>query len=321
MSLTKFPSPASSPPGGNPFQKVTMPALGEMKRQGKQICALTAYDYPTARLADEAGADLILVGDSLAMVVLGQENTLAVTVDEMLHHTRAVRRAVRRALVVADMPFGSYHGTVAEGVANAVRFVKEAGAEAVKIEGPRVELVRALIDAEIPVVGHLGLTPQSVHRMGGYRVQGRTTEAMRRLEADALALAEAGAGAIVLEGIPREAAAQITAALPVPTIGIGAGPDCDGQILVFHDLVNLTFAPAAKFVRRYADASALFRSAIERYREDVEHRAFPSDEESYHLPASTRQALESDLDGEDATVNRDAWEGWSEDRKQEPTVQ
>jgi 3-methyl-2-oxobutanoate hydroxymethyltransferase len=233
------------------------------------------------------------VGDSLAMVVLGHENTLSVTVDEMLHHTRAVRRAVRRALVVADMPFGSYHGTVAEGLANAIRFVKEAGAEAVKIEGARVELVRALTDAEIPVIGHLGLTPQSVNRMGGYRVQARTVETVLQLKADAHALARAGAGAIVLEGIPREAAAAFTADLSIPTIGIGAGPDCDGQILVFHDLVNLTFAPAAKFVRQYADAGALIRSAIEHYREDVEHRAFPSDEESYHLPEAVRRALEA----------------------------
>jgi 3-methyl-2-oxobutanoate hydroxymethyltransferase len=262
-----------------------------MKRQGKPISALTAYDYATSRLADEAGIDFILVGDSLAMVVLGHENTLAVTVDEMIHHMRAVRRAVHRALVVADMPFGSYN-TVAEGLANAVRFVKEAGAEAVKIEGPRVELVRALTDAEIPVVAHLGLTPQSVHRMGGYRVQARTAETVLQLKADAHALADAGAGAVVLEGIPREAAAQITSELPVPTIGIGAGPDCDGQILVFHDLLNLTFAPPAKFVRRYADAGGLIRSAIEHYREDVEHRAFPSDEESYHLPEAVRETLD-----------------------------
>jgi 3-methyl-2-oxobutanoate hydroxymethyltransferase len=269
-----------------------MPALAEMKRQGKPISALTAYDYATSRLVDEAGIDLILVGDSLAMVVLGHENTLAVTVDEMLHHTRAVRRAVRRALLVADMPFGSYHGTVAEGLANAIRFIKEAGAEAVKVEGPRVELVRALTEAEIPVVGHLGLTPQSVHRMGGYRVQARTTETVLQLKADAHALADAGAGGLVLEGIPREAAAAITAELSIPTIGIGAGPDCDGQILVFHDLVNLTFAPPAKFVRRYGDAAALLREAVEHYREDVEHRAFPSDEESYHLPEAARRALD-----------------------------
>jgi len=270
-----------------------MPALAEMKRQGKLISALTAYDYSSSRLADEAGIDLLLVGDSLAMVVLGHENTLSITVDEMLHHTRAVRRAVRRALVVADMPFGSYHGSVAEGVANAVRFIKEAGAEAVKIEGPRVELVRALTEAEIPVVAHLGLTPQSIHRMGGYRVQARTAETVLALKADALALADAGAGAVVLEGVPREVAAEITVELPVPTIGIGAGPDCDGQILVFHDLLNLTFAPAAKFVRRYADAGSLMRSAIEHYREDVERRIFPSDEESYHLPKAARQALDT----------------------------
>ena len=290
MSLTNFPGGGASTTG-TPITKVTMPALAEMKRQGKPISALTAYDYATSRLVDEAGIDLVLVGDSLAMVVLGHENTLAVTVDEMLHHTRAVRRAVRRALVVADMPFGSYHGSVAEGLTNAVRFVKEAGAEAVKIEGPRVELVRALTEAEIPVVGHLGLTPQSVHRMGGYRVQARTAETVLRLKDDAHALADAGAGLLVLEGIPREAAAAITAELAIPTIGIGAGPDCDGQILVFHDLVNLTFAPPAKFVRRYGDAAALIREAVEHYREDVEHRAFPSDEESYHLPEAAQRAL------------------------------
>jgi len=297
LSVANFPGGPNSassgfPAAGLPTTKVTMPALAEMKRQGKAISALTAYDYATSRLVDEAGIDLILVGDSLAMVVLGHENTLAVTVDEMLHHTRAVRRAVRRALLVADMPFGSYPGT-AEGVANAIRFVKEAGAEAVKIEGPRIELVRALTEAEIPVVGHLGLTPQSIHRMGGYRVQGRTADAALQLKADAQALADAGAGALVLEGLPREVAAAITAELPIPTIGIGAGPQCDGQILVFHDLLGLTFAPPAKFVRRYADAGALIRSAVEHYREDVERRAFPSDEESYHLPEAARRALEA----------------------------
>src|ERR1035437_2071523 len=297
MSLTNFPGGASSPPQGpqltnTAITKVTMPALAEMKRQGKPISALTAYDYATSRLVDEAGIDLVLVGDSLAMVELGHDNTLCVTLDEMLHHTRAVRRAVRRAVVVADMPFGSYHGTVAEGVANAVRFVKEAGAEAVKIEGPRAELVRALADGEIPVVAHLGRPPQSVNRMGGYRVQARTADAVLQLKADAHALADAGASLMVLEGVPREVAAAITAELTIPTIGIGAGPDCDGQILVFHDLLNLTFAPPAKFVRRYGDVAALIRSAVEHYREDVEHRAFPSDEESYHLPEAARKALQ-----------------------------
>ena len=287
MSVSKFSSDPPPASGGLSLPKVTMPALGEMKRQGKPISALTAYDYPTARLVDETGVDLILVGDSLAMVVLGHENTLAITVDEMLHHTRAVRRAVRRALVVADMPFGSYHGTIAEAVANAVRFVKEAGAEAVKIEGPRVELVRALVAAEVPVIGHLGLTPQSVHRMGGYRVQARTVDAILQLQADAFALAHGGAGAIVLEGIPREAAAAITAALPVPTIGIGAGPDCDGQILVFHDLAGLSFNPPAKFVRRFCNAGELISEAIQSYRDEVRSHAFPEDAHSYHLPRET----------------------------------
>jgi 3-methyl-2-oxobutanoate hydroxymethyltransferase len=306
MSLTNLSADSNSASTGFPVTKVTMPALSEMKRQGKPISSLTAYDYSTSRIADEAGIDMLLVGDSLAQVVLGHDNTLAVTVDEMLHHTRAVRRAVRRALVVADMPFGSYHVSIAEGLANAIRFVKEAGAEAVKIEGPRTELVRALSDAEIPVVGHLGLTPQSVNRMGGYRVQARSTDAILRLRADALALTDAGAGAVVLEGVPREVAAVITAELPIPTIGIGAGPDCDGQILVFHDLVNLTFASPAKFVRRYADAGALIRGAIDHYREDVEHRAFPSDEESYHLPAAVRKALDLTPDAKNTELLRNA---------------
>jgi len=295
MSLTNFPGGAT--PASSSLPKVTMPALAEMKRQGKPISALTAYDYATSRLVDEAGIDLILVGDSLAMVVLGHDNTLAVTLDEMLHHTRAVRRAVRRALVVADMPFGSYHGSILTAVSNAVRFIKEAGAEAVKIEGPRIELVRTLVDAEVQVVAHLGLTPQSVHRMGGYRVQARTAPAADQLRRDADALAEAGAGLLVLEGVPREVAAQITAELTIPTIGIGAGPDCDGQILVFHDLLGMTFAPPAKFVRRYADAGSLIRTAVEHYREDVERRAFPSDEESYHLPDAARKELAAEPAG------------------------
>ncbi len=271
--------------------KVTLPSLLEMKRAGSRISALTAYDYASARIVDEAGIDLILVGDSLAMVVLGHENTLAVTVDEMLHHTRAVRRAVRRALVVADMPFGSYHGTVAEGLANAVRFVKEAGAEAVKIEGPRVELTRALVDAEIPVIAHIGLTPQSINKMGGFRVQGKSASAADELRRQAMQLAEAGAGAVVLEGIPREVAARITAELPVPTIGIGAGPECDGQILVLHDLLGMSFQPRAKFARRYADMTTLMHDAVSHYREDVLGKAFPSDEESYHLPAAELERL------------------------------
>ncbi|HKO13429.1 MAG TPA: 3-methyl-2-oxobutanoate hydroxymethyltransferase [Acidobacteriaceae bacterium] len=273
---------------------VTFQSLQEKKLAGQPIVALTAYDYATARLVDEAGIDLILVGDSLAMVVMGYESTLPVTVDEMLHHTRAVRRAVRRAIVVADMPYGSYQSSIADGVSNAVRFVKESGAQAVKIEGgaSRAELVEAITAAEIPVVGHLGLTPQSVHRMGGYKVQGKTTAAITGLLHDAHALEAAGAVLLVLEGIPREVAARITSEIGIPTIGIGAGPDCDGQILVFHDLVNLSFTPPPKFARHYADAAAIFREAIEGYRRDVQERSFPSDGESYHLPKETAAVLE-----------------------------
>jgi 3-methyl-2-oxobutanoate hydroxymethyltransferase len=275
--------------------KITFQTLRDKKQHGEPITALTAYDYATARLVDEAGMDLILVGDSLAMVVMGYESTLPVTMEEMLHHTRAVRRAVRRALLVADMPYGSYQVSVTEGVANAARFLKEAGAEAVKIEGgaSRAELVERLTDAEIPVVAHLGLTPQAVHRMGGYKVQGKTAAAITRLLDDAHALEAAGAVLLVLEGVPREVAARITAEVGIPTIGIGAGPECDGQILVIHDLVNLSFSKPAKFVRQYGDAAALYREALAGYVRDVKERSFPADSESYHLPRETAEALTS----------------------------
>jgi 3-methyl-2-oxobutanoate hydroxymethyltransferase len=276
-----------------PVPRVTSDTLLQKKLAGQPITALTAYDYPTARLFDEAGIDMILVGDSLGMVVLGYDNTLPVTLEEMLHHTRAVARGLRHAFLVADMPYGSYHGSIEEATHNALRFIKEAGAQAVKIEGGRnrAELVRRLTEAEIPVVAHIGLTPQSVHSMGGYRVQGRSREAIARLSADAAALEDAGAVAIVLEGIPREVAATITMNSGVPTIGIGAGPECDGQILVFHDLFNLTFSPAAKFTRKYADGAAFFASALAQYREDVITRQFPNDAESYHLPREVQAAL------------------------------
>ena len=294
MSVTNFCS-ADAQNASAVRAKATFQTLQEKKQSGRPITALTAYDYATARLVDESGIDLILVGDSLAQVVLGYDTTLPVTVEEMLHHTRAVRRAVKRAILVADMPYGSYHVSIEEGVANAARFMKEAGAEAVKIEGGanRVELVERLTDAEIPVIGHLGLTPQSVHRMGGYKVQGKSMAAADALLKDALALEAAGAVSIVLEGMPREVAQHITAKLNVPTIGIGAGPDCDGQILVFHDLVNLSFSKPAKFVRQYGDAAGLFRSAVEGYLHDVEQREFPSESESYHLPKETRAALDA----------------------------
>src|SRR3954463_4654047 len=229
-----------SSPGFGDQAKVTVNSIQEKKQQGTPITCLTAYDYATSRLVDQAGIDMILVGDSLAMVVLGYENTLPITVDEMLHHTRAVRRGVKRALVIADMPYASYHFSVEDGVRNASRFVKEAGAEAVKIEGgeKRLELIHRLQDAEIPVMGHIGLTPQSLHTMGGYKVQGKSLAAIEQLMRDAVALARAGVFSIVLEGIPREVAAMITAEVSAPTIGIGAGPECDGQVLVLHDLLN-----------------------------------------------------------------------------------
>jgi 3-methyl-2-oxobutanoate hydroxymethyltransferase len=228
------------------------------------------------------------------MAVLGYESTLPVTVEEMLHHARAVSRAARSAFLVADMPFGSYHSSATQAMDNAIRFVKEAGMAAVKIEGgsARAELVEQMTRAEIPVVGHIGLTPQSLHRMGGYRVQGTSLVAMEALLADAITLQAAGAVALVLEGIPRELAARITRQLDIPTIGIGAGPDCDGQILVFHDLFHLTFSPAAKFVRRYGDAAQLFRDGISHFRDDVAAHTFPSDRESYHLSAEARGELE-----------------------------
>ena len=292
MSLTEPRNTHAAAPAASTSTslKVTLPTLLEKKRNRVPISALTAYDYAMARLVDEASIDLVLVGDSLAMVMLGYESTLPVTMEEMLVCTRAVRRGVRRALLAADMPYASYHLDMRQGVRNALRFVKEAGAEAVKVEGGRnrVELVARLTDAEICVIGHIGLTPQSLHRMGGYRVQGKSLAAAEYLLEDAVALENAGAALLVLEGVPREVAARITAELNIPTIGIGAGPECDGQILVIHDLLNLTFAPAAKFARRYADAASLIRDAVEAYRKDVETGSFPSDEESYHMSADAR---------------------------------
>ncbi len=278
--------------------KVTVPELLQRKSSAagspsnsKKIVCLTAYDYPTARLLDEAGVDVILVGDSLAMVVLGYDSTLPVTLDEMLHHARAVRRGTKRALVVADMPFGSYHSDTAESLRNAVRFVKEAGVEAVKVEGGerRLELIARLTEAEIPVMGHIGLTPQSVNALGGYRVQGKTTDGAEQLLRDARAVEAAGAFAVVLEAVPRELAAQITRELRIPTIGIGAGPDCDGQILVVHDLLGLTFNQTPKFARKYANVGEVISSAVRGYCEDVRNGSFPSDSESYHSGSSAKK--------------------------------
>ncbi len=275
--------------------KITVQTLLEKKQKHEPITCLTAYDYATARLVDEADIDIILVGDSLAQTMLGYDNTLPVTVDEMLHHTKAVRRAVKRAFLVADMPYASYQVGIRKAVENAARFMKEAGAEAVKIEGgrKRVPLIQRMADAEIPVVGHIGLTPQSLHMMGGYKVQGKTLSAIEELMKDAVALDNAGLAFLVLEGIPREVAAMITEEVSTPTIGIGAGPDCDGQVLVFHDLVNLTFHAPAKFVRRYADVGGEITRAVKDFREDVKNRAYPNDAESYHLPKDTQVSLDT----------------------------
>jgi 3-methyl-2-oxobutanoate hydroxymethyltransferase len=285
-------------PIGEPRQKITVASLREKKAHREPITCLTAYDYATARLVDEAAIDIILVGDSLAQTMLGYENTLTVTVDEMLHHTRAVRRGVKHAFLIADMPFGSFHVTTDEALRNAARFVKEGGAEAVKMEGgeKRADLIRRVIDAEIPVAGHIGLTPQSVNVMGGYKVQGKSLQAIEQLMRDAVALDRAGVACIYLEGIPREVAAMITAEVATPTIGIGAGPECDGQVLVIHDILNLTFGPPAKFVRRYGDAAALISDAVQAFRSDVLSHQYPSDGESYHLPKDTQQVLENVLE-------------------------
>ena len=276
--------------------KVTVPELMQRKnlaadsRNAKKITCLTAYDYPTARLIDEAGVDIVLVGDSVAMVMLGYDSTLPLTLDEALHHSKAVRRGVQRALVVADMPYGSYHGEIHESLRNAMRFVKEAGAEAVKIEGGerRLELISRLTEAEIPVMGHVGLTPQSVNALGGYRVQGKTPATADQLLRDARAVEAAGAFAIVLEAMPRELAAEITRSLRIPTIGIGAGPDCDGQVLVLHDLLGLTFQDAPKFARRYANVGETISRAVRQYCDDVQNGAFPTDAESYHAPVAVK---------------------------------
>lgn len=279
----------STPPRvGSPenlLPKVTAPAIRGLKRKGRPITALTAWDFPTGRVVDEAGIDLVLVGDSLANTALGYESTLPVSLEEMLIAVRAVHRAVQRALLVADMPFGSYQAEESAGILAAIDFIK-AGAEAVKLEGGRVRagLVGRLVQNGIPVLGHIGLVPQSVHALGGYRVQGRTADAADALCEDARALEEAGAFALVLEGVPAPVAARITESLEIPTIGIGAGPACDGQILVLADLLGLTPDPAPRFVRRYADVHAIAVDAIRRYRDDVRSRDFPSPRESYGLP-------------------------------------
>jgi len=269
--------------------KITAPAISTAPDRGERIAMMTAYDYPQGRMVDESDVDIVLVGDSLAMVVLGHEDTLSVTMDEMLHHVRAVRRGVNRALLVADMPFGSFHLGPDQAVSNALRFVKEAGAEAVKIEGGRLDVVEALVGAEIPVMAHLGLTPQSVHKLGGFKVQGRGDSARKELLASALDLEAAGAFSLVLECVPTELAREVSEALEIPTIGIGAGPHCDGQVLVLHDLLGLEDRLAPKFVRRYAELGKTAREAIADFVSDVRDGSFPSESESYDDPTRASQ--------------------------------
>jgi 3-methyl-2-oxobutanoate hydroxymethyltransferase len=277
--------------------KMTVPRILDRKLRGEKITCLTAYDYPTARMVDETGWDVVLVGDSLGQVVLGYNSTVPVTLEEMLHHLKAVRRGTRRSLVVADLPYGSYHLGGKEALAAALRLVKEGGAEAVKLEGgrKRAGVIRRLVDAEIPVMAHVGLTPQSVNRLGGYTAQGRTLESANDLVGDAQAVEDAGAFAVVLEAMPRELARIITRRLRVPTIGIGSGPDCDGQVLVFHDLVGMSFTPPAKFVRPYADLRQETQRAMEQFKADVELGRYPADAESYHWPGSVREQFEKEF--------------------------
>ncbi len=278
-----------------PTQRRQMTAPMVLARKGgPKLRMITAYDAPTARIADRAGADIILVGDSLANVVLGHDDTLAVTVDVMVHHTAAVARTKPKALVVGDMPWLSYHTSTKDTVENAGRFVREGGASAVKLEGgrKRIPMVAAVLDAEIPVMGHLGLTPQSVHSMGGYRVQGKEAQAAYEMISDAHALADAGVFSIVLEGVPDVVAEIVTREISVPTIGIGAGVNCDGQVLVFHDVTGLgagEYLP--KFVRQYANLADDAVAAVEAFFADIETGAFPSEAETYHMPAESEEIL------------------------------
>lgn len=281
----------------NIIQKVTVPALLQKKKTGERITALTAYDYPIAKIVDSAGIDVILVGDSLGMVVLGYENTIPVTMEEMIHHTKAVVRATKRALVVGDMPYFSFHLSEDETIANASRFLKEAGAQAVKLEGAspkRLKLIERLVEAEIPVMGHVGLTPQSIHHLGRFKVKGKVADEARKILAGALDLEKAGVFSVILECVPMELARIVTEKLRVPTIGIGAGPYCDGQILVFHDLVGFMNGYLPKFVKRYSHLHDILTEAVHAYAMDVTDGHFPDDDHSYHFKSD--QDLESLLE-------------------------
>jgi len=273
--------------------RITIAEIKEMKRRKEKIPMLTAYDYSTAKIVDEAGVPLILVGDSLGMVVLGYESTIPVTMEEMLHHTRAVVRATKRALVIGDMPFMTYHPTISEALHNAARFIQQGGAQAVKLEGGEVvaETVRRIVQCGIPVMGHIGLTPQSIHQLSGFKVQGRTPEAAQRLLKDALALEEAGAFAIVLEAVPAPLSKLITKKLTIPTIGIGAGPDCDGQVQVISDLLGLFTEFVPKHSKQYAKIAKIINSAVTSYITEVKKGTFPTAKHSYTMDKSLLREL------------------------------
>ena len=278
-------------------EKLALTVLAEMKRRREPIVMVTAYDYPSSRLADAAGIDIVLVGDSAAMTVLGHDSTVPATMDEMIVLSRAAARGARRPLVVGDMPFGSFQLSDEDAVRNGVRFLKEASVDAVKLEGggPTLARVAALVGAGIPVMGHLGLTPQSATMLGGFRAQGRTAETAKRLLDDALALERAGCFSLVLEAIPAPIAGRITEALSIPTIGIGSGPDCDGQVLVWHDLLGLYDRGAARFVKRYAEVAAVTKDALERYAADVRSRVFPDETHTYGIPDDELARFEEKL--------------------------
>ena len=284
------PAPGTPAPG-----KLALPELAEMKARHQPIAMVTAYDAPSGRLADAAGADVILVGDSAAMTVLGHDSTVPATMDEMIVLTRAVNRGARRPLVVADMPFGSFQVSDEEALHNAVRFVKESAADAVKLEGagPMLSRVQAIVDAGIPVMGHLGLTPQSATMLGGFKAQGRTAEKAVRLYEDALALQAAGCFAIVLEAVPAPVATRITEALAVPTIGIGAGGETDGQVLVWHDMLGYYEGHAPRFVKRYAELGDAITEALGRFAEEVRSGTFPEEQHTYKMPEEERTAFEA----------------------------
>jgi 3-methyl-2-oxobutanoate hydroxymethyltransferase len=287
-------------------EKVSAPSLRASKQRGERLVCLTAYDYPTARIVDEAGIDIILVGDSLGNVVLGYGNTVPVTLEEILIHLKAVRRAVQRALLVADMPYGTFHTGDDDAVRNALRLVKEGGAEAIKLEGghKRVPLVKRLVDEEISVMGHIGLTPQSINQLGAYRVQGKTPKAAQQLLDDAKAMEDAGAFAVVLEVVPREIDRMITESVHIPTIGIGAGVHCDIQVLVIHDMLGLSFGKQARFVRPYANLREVMTDAVTRYADDVRNGTYPSEAESYALPAETAAELDIESPSRDSKAEK-----------------